>query len=478
MGDVGDLAALLTLHLNEVVQQDLREYAAGSQVIVIGLQSVQSLLQRGGQTLQLLLFLLRQIEQVHIIGTPAVLMGIDLILHTVQARHQDGSVAEVGIAGSIRVPQLKAAHIGGLCVGGNPNDRAAVGGSVAHRYRGLKARHQPLEGIGAGVGNCAKRSNVLQQAAHEVMRGLAQMGIAVVIRENRLTVLQQQHVDMHTVAGLAVNRLGHQSGSLAVFQSGVADNILDHHAGIGHLGHLAQLGLDLKLTGGAHLGVMVLDGNTCLLHQHAHLAAALIGGIEGLSDMVILLLGNHAAHALNGGVPVGLVHIQGHADGIGRNLPAHLIKQVELEFRQDQHGVGNAGFLHIIFRGLDNVPGVLGQGTVLGMVDDHGVAGHGQGGNLAERIHHSGIRIGNKDHVALFHHSIAVIGSVKAYALGHNFLVKIPRGNGHMAELAVDVHHLKVHHFDSLLLNEAHDILYSFCHCSCPPVFNQCGFLK
>ena len=196
----------------------------------------------------------------------------------------------------------------------------------------------------------------------------------------------------------------------------------------------------------------------------AHFAAALIGGVEGLGNVIVLLLGNHNTLALDAGIPVGLVIVQVHTDGEGLNLPAHLIEQVELELGQDQHGIGNAGILHILFCCQNDVSGILGQRTVLRIVDNHGVSGHGQGGNSAEGVHYSGVGIGDENHIGLFHHSVAVVGGIETNALSHHFLVKIGCGNGDMTELAVDIHHLKVYHPDALILNQVHNILYCFAH--------------
>ena len=77
-----------------------------------------------------------------------------------------------------------------LGIGRNPDDRAAVGSCIAHCDRRLKARYQTFKGVGAGIGDGAQRGNVLQQAAHEVMCFLAEVGITCIIREDRLTVLQ------------------------------------------------------------------------------------------------------------------------------------------------------------------------------------------------------------------------------------------------------------------------------------------------
>ena len=77
------LAALFPLGLDEVLQQNLGEDTTGSQISVIGFQSVQSGFQRSRQALQLLLLFLGQVVQVHVVGTPAVLVGIDPVLDAV-----------------------------------------------------------------------------------------------------------------------------------------------------------------------------------------------------------------------------------------------------------------------------------------------------------------------------------------------------------------------------------------------------------
>ena len=72
MGNVGDPAALGALGGDEVRQQLLGEDASGGQIVVIGLQRIQRLLQGGGQALELLLLLVGEVEEVEVVGTPAI----------------------------------------------------------------------------------------------------------------------------------------------------------------------------------------------------------------------------------------------------------------------------------------------------------------------------------------------------------------------------------------------------------------------
>ena len=222
--------------------------------------------------------------------------------------------------------------------------------------------------------------------------------------------------------------------------------------------------LDLELAGGAHLGMVILHGDTRFLHPQAHFAAAFIGAVQGFGHMIGSLIGDHVALAVGNAVPVALLGVQAHPDGTGLYLPADLIEEIELEFRQHQHGIGDAGGAHIILGSLDDVPGILIQGPVLRIVDDHGVAGHGQGFDIAEGVHIGRVQVGDEDHVALLHHRVAVVGGVEAHTVRHHVLAEILRGDGHVAELAVDVHHFEVHHLDPFVPDHTQDVLHRIRH--------------
>ena len=127
------------------------------------LQGVQGLVQGFGQALDALLVLVGEVEEVEIVGAPAVGVGIDLVLNAVQTGHEDGGIGVVGIAGGVGVAQLKALLSRGLGVGGDADDGGAVGGGVADGHRGLEPGHQALEGVGGGVRNRADGGGVLEE---------------------------------------------------------------------------------------------------------------------------------------------------------------------------------------------------------------------------------------------------------------------------------------------------------------------------
>ena len=67
---------------------------------------------------------------------------------------------------------------------------------------------------------------MLQNTAHEVVRGLGEVSVSVIIREHGLAVLEEKHMHVHTASGLAVNWLGHKGSALSVLKRSVMNNIL------------------------------------------------------------------------------------------------------------------------------------------------------------------------------------------------------------------------------------------------------------
>ena len=187
--------------------------------------------------------------------------------------------------------------------------------------------------------------------------------------------------------------------------------------------------------------------------------------------MIMALTGNNGPSTADATVPMGLLGINGHADGIRPYVPGHVVKKVELKLRQDQHCISHTCAAHIRLRRQDNIPRILGQRPVMRVVNQHGITGHGERGNIAERIHLGGLRIRDKDHVALFHHCIAIVGGIKSNAFCDGGFGEIPGRNGHMAILPVDVHHFEINHLDIFFLDTSDDVL-----CCCGHIFYLTSF--
>ena len=146
--NLGHLATLCSLGLDKVLDELLGEYAARGEVVVVTFERVKRVLESCGKVAELCLFLIGEVIEVHIVGTPAVCVGINLILDTVETCHKDSRVAEVGVAGSVGITELEAALVRALCICGDTDDRASVRGSVANGNGSLKAGYKTLEGIG------------------------------------------------------------------------------------------------------------------------------------------------------------------------------------------------------------------------------------------------------------------------------------------------------------------------------------------
>jgi hypothetical protein len=89
----------------------------------------------------------------------------------------------------------------------------------------------------------------------------------------RLALLPERLVGVHPAAVVPKQRLGHETGRLAVLPRHVLDHILEHHHGIGRLDQRVEPVVDLRLPGRGHFVVLPLDVHAQLLHHQAHLGA-------------------------------------------------------------------------------------------------------------------------------------------------------------------------------------------------------------
>ena len=191
-------------------------------------------------------------------------MRIDLVLNTVKACHKDRSICKIRVTCRVGISEFETAHIGCLRISGNSDDRTSVGCCVSDRYGCLKSGNKTFKGVGARIGECAERIDMLKQSAHEIVCRLAQMRISLVIRKDGLISLHQKHMNMHSASCLTVNGLGHKGCAHSVFLSGVFDYVFDKNGRIRHLCDFAEKRFNLELAAGTDLGMVILNGNTCL----------------------------------------------------------------------------------------------------------------------------------------------------------------------------------------------------------------------
>ena len=140
-----------------------------------------------------------------------------------------------------------------------------------------------------------------------------------------------------------------------------------------------------------------------------------------------------------------------------RHFVAGGVEQIKFKFGSDHHLVRNAGLFHVIHGAQADIFRVLVERSVLPFADDADVAAHGQCGYIRKRIHVGGVRIRQKDHVALFNGRVPVVGTVEADPVDEDVLIKPLHRYGDVTPASVDVGHFEVDHADLLLLTQFSD---------------------
>ena len=123
---------------------------------------------------------------------------MDAVLDAVEARHQQRGISEIGIGERVGEAELDAL---GLLAGaiGDAAGGGAVAARISEQHRRLEARDEALVAVGRRVGERVERAGVLDHAADEIERSLAQAGIAVA-GEQRLAALPDRHVGVHAAS--------------------------------------------------------------------------------------------------------------------------------------------------------------------------------------------------------------------------------------------------------------------------------------
>src|SRR5690606_35421137 len=137
-------------------------------------------------------FFRRQVIQVLVRS----IAGVDLVLDTIQAGHQQGSEGQVGVGSRIREARFDAACLRARYV------RDTDGGIADARRIGvndprLNTRDQTLVGVGGRVCEGVQRIAVLDDTADEVQVRFGQTGIAFA-RKGVLAVLADGYMHVHT----------------------------------------------------------------------------------------------------------------------------------------------------------------------------------------------------------------------------------------------------------------------------------------
>ncbi len=207
--------------------------------------------------------------------------------------------------------------------------------------------------------------------AHVRQAGITGAGI------NIDAVLPQGSVHVHAGAVVHEERLGHESGRLAILLGDVLDDVLVLEHVVGHLHERGEAHVDLALAARGDLVVLGFDLQAALDHREHHLGADVVKSVGGGHGEVAFLVTELVAEVrllLAAGVPGPFHAIEVVVAGILGLVVADLVEDEELQLGAEVGDIGDAGGLHVIDGLAGDIARVarvvfLGQG-VLDIADD------------------------------------------------------------------------------------------------------------
>ena len=156
------------------------------------------------------------------------------------------------------------------------------------------------------------------------------------------------------------------------------------------------------------------------------------------------------SRSVKAAVPIRLPGVNAVSALLRRNLIAHIVKKIKFKFRPDYHSVRNPGFFHIRYCTQADIFRILVKRPVPAFPNGAYIAAHGKGGDLCKGIYICSVRIGQKDHITLFHRRIPIIGTVKTNTIGKRIFPKALHRDCNVPPAAVNVRHLKINHANLL----------------------------
>jgi len=300
---------------------------------------------------------------------------------------------------------------------------------------------------------------VAQDAADEIQRLLAEIGVTVA-GEQRLAVLPHRHVDVHAGAVVALQRLGHEGGRLAVGVGDVVDHVFVFLDLVGLFGEAREDQAQLVLARG-DLVVVLVHLHADALHGRQHLRAQVLRVVDRV-DREIAALDARAMAAVallerGVGVPraVDRVDLVGHL--VHRHRKADVVEDEELGLGAEEGGIADPGGLEI---GL----GLLGGRARVAAVGLAGVgldhrAMHAQRLFGVERIDIGRIDIRHQLHVRLVDRLPAGDRrAVEHEAFLEEFLVDDVDVEGDVLQLAARVGEAQIDIGDVFVPDQFHDL--------------------
>ena len=269
---------------------------------------------------------------------------------------------------------------------------------------------------------------MLDQAADVPAGEVGQTTVVLLIVEQRLAVLPQGLVAVHTSAVVACDRLRHEGGGLAGESCGLVDDVLVLHQIIACVLQGVEAVVDLLLASACHLVVGTLENQADLLQVGDHVVAQVLGVVNRRNREVALLdavlegdVRGAVVFGVNAGVPRSFDGVDLVEGALHAVLETHLVEDEELGFRSEGSGIGDAGGLQVSLGLAGNLTRVAGVRLVGQRVDDGEC--HVEGLVLAERIDECGGNVRHQLHIGLVDGLEAFHGgAIERHAVGEGVL--------------------------------------------------------
>ena len=218
--------------------------------------------------------------------------------------------------------------------------------------------------------------------------------------EERVAVLPDRLVGMHARAVVAKDRLGHKSRGFPMFLGHVLDNIFIPLQGIGHLDQRQEAQVNLRLAGGGHLVVVLLNPNPDLLHHLHHLSANVLIRVERRYREVAFFVPGLIAKIgsfFPAGVPDAFNRIDVIIALVRVLVETNFVKNEEFRLRPEIRHFAEPAGLDIGFGLLGDAARVARVGLTRDRV--HDIAEQAERRAFVERVHDRRAGVGHDQHV-------------------------------------------------------------------------------
>ena len=300
---------------------------------------------------------------------------------------------------------------------------------------------------------------MLDDAADEEQRHFAEAGILVASEQRGLAVPDRK-VGVHAAAVVVLDRLGHESRSLAIGMGYLVHDVLVHLHAIGRFDQLAERQAQFVL-GAGHFVVVLVARQAHFQHGGNHFGAQINGAVHrGAGEITTLgarTVGHVALLILAAAVGRQFDIVEVEEAFVVTQAETHIVEHEELGFRADIDGIADATGLQIGFAALGGGARIAAIKLAGRRFDDVADQDHHRGGR--EGIDIGRIQIRHQDHVAFVDRLPAGNrGTVKHETVVEHVFVDDARHHGQMLPLALGIGEAQIDPLDLLLLDHRQNV--------------------